>query len=139
MSRNLKLFMIAAAAAAFLGISVGLYMFNKPHEDVASAEADYSMSVDELFAAFSTDEATANEKYLNKIIEIEGVLGEKSDSPDGITAILSASGEMFGVSCAFVGEDASALNEVAVGSAVRIQGICTGYLTDVNLTRCVLK
>ncbi|MDX2248049.1 MAG: hypothetical protein SF052_14785 [Bacteroidia bacterium] len=138
MSRNLRIMLMIVAVSAFIGASAGIYMFNKPHEDVSSAQADYSLSVDELFIAFSNDETASNEKFLNKIVEVKGVIGEKSDSPEGVTLILNAKGEMFGVSCGFVGEDAAPLKDISVGSEVTVRGICTGFLTDVNLARCVL-
>ncbi|MEZ4776701.1 MAG: hypothetical protein R3D00_26230 [Bacteroidia bacterium] len=139
MSRSFKIFLIVGALAGFIGVSAAIYLFNKPHEDVSGAEVAYSLTVDELFTAFNSDEAAANEKFLNKIVEVNGMIGEKSDSPEGVTVILNATGEMFGVSCGFVGDDAAALRNLSAGEEITVRGICTGFLTDVNLTRCVLK
>lgn len=139
MSRNAKIILLFIAVAGFVGASAAIYMFNKPHEDVSGADAAYSLTVDELFTAFNSDETAANEKFLNQILEVKGTIGEKSDSPEGVTVVLNATGEMFGVSCSFVGEDATPLGNLSAGEEITVRGICAGFLTDVNLTRCVLK
>lgn len=139
MSRNLKIAVLLIVLAGFIGGSIGLYMFNKPHDDISSGSADYSMTATEIFSEFSNSEEAANARYLNKIIEVSGTVVEKSESGDGgYTLILEAEGEMGGVSCAFLAENASGLGTVEAGSKVSVRGVCTGLLLDVNLSRCVL-
>ena len=59
---------------------VGWSQYNKPHIDVNSVKADYILSAAILISDYSTDEMTADKKYVNKIIEINGNVSSVSGS-----------------------------------------------------------
>ena len=87
-----------------------------------------------LFTEFESDEATANEKYLNKTVQIKGIVEEVTETTEGgMTAVIKGEGDMFGVQCSFL-----EIEELKPGAEVSIRGKCTGYLMDVNLARCVV-
>lgn len=120
------------------GIGVALYLYHKPHKDIRRAPADFKTSAAALFEEYSDNESAANAKYLDKIIEVSGVIKEINNSEDGELSItLESESEMFGVICQmdpFTQHDLSGLTE---GHEVVLKGICTGMLMDVVLVRCV--
>ncbi len=121
-----------------VGLAVAYYMYNKPHEQMAGAKATYELSANELFSEFEGDEAAANEKYLDEVIEVEGTVKAVSQDEDGTVSItLSTDGDMFGVICQLDNLSTPKRTEFEVGEKVAFKGICTGMLMDVVLVRCV--
>lgn len=58
-----------------VGMSVGLYFYMyKDHRDVSTEEAKYSLTVAVLQSQFVNDLAGANAKYLDKAIEVSGII-----------------------------------------------------------------
>lgn len=121
------------------GLLIALYLYNKPHPNLASQKADIQVSSTALFQAFEADETAANDQYLNTLIEVEGKVAEKNATEDGgYTLVLGAAEQAFGVNCAFLPADSEGVDQLAVGDQVTIKGICAGMLMDVNLSRCIL-
>lgn len=120
-----------------LVLSAGIWFYryyHKPHVDVAGAVAEFSLSAAELWQEFDGDEANASQKYVNKVIAVSGQ----------ITAIKTENGEQFvgleasdlgGVNCKMLQVNPS----LKVGQRVLVKGICSGYLMDVMMLRCVIE
>lgn len=123
---------------ALIGAGIGVYLWNKPHENMDRAKTDVQISASELFTAFAENEAQANETYLDKVIAVTGKVREVSNSPEGITKVTLDSGdEMFGVICQLDELSDHQRTDFQPGEAVTFKGKCTGMLMDVVLVRCV--
>lgn len=110
------------------------YLKNKPHRDVTK-EQGIIVTADQIFTEFTTNEAAANQKYLNKAIEVTGEVGEVKKNQDNNTVVvLKTSDPIFGVNCTFK-EDPGA---VQAGNQVTFKGICTGFISDVVINEGVL-
>lgn len=130
-----KIILFVLLAGVLIGGAVGLYMWNKPHEQIEDTKG-IEMTVSELAAAFSNDEAKANEKYLNQAITVKGTVTETQQNQDGGLLILLA-GEDQGatVQCTMRDKDTKA----EVGETVTVKGKCTGSsLFGVLLSGCVM-
>lgn len=128
---------LAALALTLIGLAVAYYLWNKPHEDISAAKPDLSISATELFAAFETDEAAANTKYLDKVVEVAGTVAESGTNEDGSARVVLESGGMFGVACLLDPLAKHARMSFPVGEKIRLKGKCSGYNLDVQLDRCV--
>ncbi|MEM7656215.1 MAG: hypothetical protein AAF399_08815 [Bacteroidota bacterium] len=118
---------------------VGYRMYNKPHQDLAAASAEVQLSASELFVAFEQDEAKANAEYLDKLIEVNGTVAEITPTNDGgMVVVLRGETDMFGVSCSFLPDESTQAKAVQVGQNIHIRGLCSGYLMDVSLSRCII-
>ena len=123
---------------AVLGGVFGFYMYNKPHKNMNSARADLKLSAIQLFADFESDEVQANTKYLDKVMEVEGIVKEITQDENGMTTVtLEAGSEMFGVICQMDNLSKHKRTNFKEGEQVKFKGICTGVLMDVVLVRCV--
>lgn len=122
-----------------LGTSIVLYkIYNKPHIDIAVTEPDLSLDAEFITNEFISDENKANEEYLDQIIEIKGII-KRISYERGKTIISLGKEEMFGnVNCHMLPEENLELQNLKVGQTVTLKGICTGYLLNVILVRCVL-
>lgn len=133
---NTKNAIIAVVALALLGGVFGWMQYNKPHRDATSEKAAYQLTAPALFEAFELNEEEASEKYLNKLLEVSGTIGDYHVDEQGNASVLLESNDMlFGVKCML-----AELPEkpVATGHAVIIKGFCSGLNGDVEMTRCAL-
>ncbi|MFQ5448281.1 MAG: hypothetical protein ACE5FF_15250 [Saprospiraceae bacterium] len=129
------LFIIVVVAMA--GAGIGYLMYNKPHENMTRAKVDFKMTAAELFTTFEEDEAAANEKYLDKTIEVNGkVLDVKTDD-EGKTGVMLDAGGMFGVNCKLDDFTPPKRTGFQPGEEVTFKCKCTGVLMDVVMVRCV--
>ncbi|MFM2363297.1 MAG: hypothetical protein RLZZ316_2199 [Bacteroidota bacterium] len=134
LKRNWKKVMLFVIVLAVLAALVGYYQLNKPHKQ-ASVKADVEITAINLATAFETNEATANETYLDKVVAVTGQVSEISTNQQGFTVIVLKGTDMSGVSCTLLEKNAT----VEKNSTIRLQGFCNGYLTDVVLNRCILN
>lgn len=103
------------------------------------AKVDVALEASELFTAFETNEAEANEKYLDKIIKVSGTVKEVStDDKGNISVTLESGSEMFGVVCQMDDLTKHAKTNFEPGEQITFKGVCTGMLMDVVLVRCVV-
>ena len=134
MKKYLKYILILVLA----GVAIGLYMYNKPHQNISKAKADLEMTAPELFSDFENDETAANTRYLDKIVAIEGVVKAVTKDENGMTSVtLEAGSDMFGVICQLDDFSKHKRSDFQEGEKVKFKGICTGVLMDVVLVRCV--
>lgn len=134
----MKKILLIAGLLAFIGAGAAFFMYNKPHQNIRSAKADFKLTATELFSEYEANEAAANEKYLGKIIEVTGVVQEVKQDEEGRTGVtLEGGGMMFGVICKLDDFSNPKRTEFAEGEQVTFKGECSGMLMDVVLVRCV--
>jgi hypothetical protein len=132
-----KILIIVLAIAVVVGL-FAYYQFNKPHADIATAKPVASLTADELFSQFDSDEARANKNYSGKIIEVTGSVSsiEKGEKGD-VNVLMLVEGQMFGVAFNFDNEKTGP-GEFEEGKEFTIKGECAGMLSDVVLIRCII-
>jgi hypothetical protein len=134
----MKKILLIGLVLALVGAMVAYKMYNKPHADMAQVKAEAKLSAKSLFEAFDVDENAANEKYLGKIIEVEGEIN-KVDKKDGkIVSLGLETGDMLaGLTCSLDDVDYNHRQDFAIGNVVTLRCKCTGKLMDIELNRCV--
>ena len=121
------------------GGAYGYYLYSKPMADAGSVTADYKMSADSLFKYFDENETEANKKYLGKVIEVQGKIRDLSVGKKGEKNImLASSSDFFGINCELSKTQNEQFGKYKIGGSIKIKGECTGVLSDVVLTRCVI-
>ena len=135
----MKKLLLFIAVIVILGGGFAFYLYNKPVASIDSIDAALTISADELFSQFENNETEANSKYLGKIIEVHGKVKDFSIGDSGdLNLVLASGNEMFGINCGLAkGQDVRYKN-YQVGDSIKIKGECTGILSDVVLTRCVI-
>jgi len=119
------------------GLGVGFMIYNKPHQNMESAAPDFKMPATKLFTEFNANEAKANEQYLDKVIEVKGIVQSVSEEDGKVSITLDAGGLLGGVMCQLDGLSEHKRKTFEVGEIVQFKGRCTGMLMDVVLVRCV--
>ena len=110
-------------------LGAGLYLYNKPHRDVQSINADFQVEASRLVNEYLENSITANEKYLDdegesKIFEVSGVVNQISEDFNHQKVILLKSeNDSAGVSCTFTKETNGEDESFQVGDKVTIKGV----------------
>lgn len=101
-----------------VGIVTAIFVYNyiyQDHRDIKSEKATFTLTAQEMANAFASDEQAATEKYLNKTIEVEGVVEIAQEK-----TIMMSPGVFFALS-------ESNNNHTSVGATAQIKGRCIGY------------
>lgn len=120
-----------------IGGSIRYYLYNKPKPDIKKSNTDLSIASDSLLLSFENNEAEANKKYLNKVIEVEGkvVKIEDNQSKQRVIMLEAPSSIMGGyVSVTMDSSDKENYNSIKENDVVKLKCICNGYTMDVVLT-----
>ena len=132
----LLLFLVISFAAA----GYGFYLYHKKPADIRKETARYEISAAGLVDAFSKDETSANQKYLDKVIAVTGKVADvKIDSAGQATVFLDSGDPLAAVTCSFYNEEAATAKMVLRGAAITVKGKCTGKLMDVVLNKCSIS
>ncbi|MBI5913982.1 MAG: hypothetical protein HY842_01280 [Bacteroidetes bacterium] len=93
-----------------------------------------------FFDEFIQDETGANEKYLNKIIEVSGEVSTvRSGSQGSVAVVLKTNDPAFGVRCRLDQPPGSTTPTFQVGESVTFKCVCSGHVQDVEMVQCVEK
>ena len=121
-----------------LGIFIGYKMYNKPHINVAKKPVDINITANTLLANFSSDETKANTKYLDKIIAVKGMVTNVEFNGEKVAISLQTKEDFGSVVCYLVKDEVKKSAAIKEGQEVILKGICTGFLIDVILVKCVI-
>lgn len=118
-----------------IAIGVAWYVFRPAPTSVASLKPDIVVQdIPQLIAEFEVDENAANEMYLDKVMEVQGVVSDLYR--DQRSLIIYGDG-MSGVTCNF--QDNYVIPEIKVGQTIKVKGRCAGYILDLQLMECCVE
>jgi len=129
---------VAVILIFFLSLLYSLYLYNKPFRNVEKSKADIEISLKELIEEYKQDEVSANSKYLDKLIQIEGIITDISINNGNSVLTVSESKNNPSIICNMSPNYNVNALKLKIGDKVSVKGICTGYLLDIILINCVL-
>lgn len=130
--------LIGLILVTVIGIIIAVSMYFKPHQSMIRLSPEFMMTSDELLMTFETDEIAANEKLVDKVIEVSGIIGTVQTDNDGITVIISTDNPVSGIICEMDDLSSHKMEDLAEGETVKLKCLCTGYLMDVSMRRCIV-
>jgi len=113
------------------------HLFTETRPGLVNIKADVSINADELYNQFQVDETVANKKYLDKIIEVNGIVTDIEQTDSTLSIELKGT-ETGGVNCGIADVTNKKLS-FQKGSTISIKGRCSGFLMDVNMVDCVIE
>ncbi len=129
----LKKILIAIFLIILAGVAVGTFMWFKPHPKPNNG---IQVTSENLTREYNADEKTANIKYLNKPLEVSGIISTVTSNQDGNIVITLESGDpMAETQCTLADKNSKAVK----GQNVTIVGFCKGNNMGVVLTDCFIK
>jgi len=110
-----------------------------PDKNYSKVNADYTIQATALLSEFEKNESKANQKYMDKVVEVAGTIAEISKDQKGATVVALRNADAFsGVLCTLQDISDDAIQPYSVGKPIKIRGVCTGMLMDVVLNKCVI-
>ncbi len=125
---------------AFAGVLVYFYyqVEQPPNENSITSEAKVRIKSEDLLASFMLDEKRANATYVEKIIEVQGVIKNVTFFNNRYTVILQGGGEYMCIMCDMKNDQITQVQGLSIGDSVVLKGVCKGFLMDAILLNCVL-
>ncbi|WP_417591773.1 OB-fold protein [Owenweeksia hongkongensis] len=111
------------------GVGAYFYVFNKPHRDPSSETASYQISAEEIVSDFRNNQEAANEKYVDKVVEVSGTAMEITDSYIIMDNVLNCT--------ILAGHDVSGIQ---AGDEITIKGRVIAFddlLEEVKMDNCI--
>jgi hypothetical protein len=122
----LPLLVIGAVAAIYL-----YKEYNRKHKDTAKTKADYSLPASDLLAEFASNEKASGEKYMDKVLRVEGMIKDIIKDEKGFyTVLLGDTSSMSSVKCSIDSTHTSEADHLQKGTMLAVKGVCTGYTAD---------
>nr|WP_299000359.1 hypothetical protein [uncultured Allomuricauda sp.] len=130
----------------FIILIVGLFLLRylndtiqkESNENDISTEAELYVTSEDLVASFLSNEEQANAMYVEKTIEVEGIVKEVTFLNNRYTVLLQGSGEYMCIMCDMKEDQVVQAQTLSRGDSVVLKGICKGFLMDAILLNCVL-
>jgi hypothetical protein len=112
-----------------------VFQYSKTHHRNVADEVALMVTSAQIVKDFQSNEKTANSKYLNKAIEVKGVMLKEEKDQSGNTTLTLKSGDPFAnIFCTLK----PGFQIPKKDSVVVVKGICTGFLSDVVLNDAVV-
>lgn len=108
---------------------IGYNYIYQDHRDIESEKAEYSMTSDEITIKFSENAVQAEQTFLNKTIEVSGLVSEVNANE------ITIDDKVF---CQFSNMNQ---NTIEINSKIKIKGRVIGYddlLEQVKLDQCTI-
>jgi len=112
--------------------------YNRGLPDTNSLKPDFKINAAELIRQFESDEQKATRHYSDKTISVEGLIDNVQATDTSAIVFLNDGRSVASVMCSFAKESDEEVKNFSKGDHVNIKGICSGYLMDVVMVRCVV-
>ena len=121
-----------------IGVMVALNLFHQPHIDVKTSDAGIVISTQDILNDYQEDESLANNKYADQIIQIKGVISDISIEDGSSIIIFKDENGLSSVMCHMSPEENLKVLKLKRDKQITVKGICTGYLLDMIMVRCII-
>ncbi|HCE53971.1 MAG: OB-fold protein [Lutibacter sp.] len=136
-TRNFKILLIVLVLI-IISLFFIINLYNKPFIDIKKSNPELEVTAQEILDDYLADEYSANEKYVDNLIQIKGEIAEISfDKGVSIITLKDRSG-FSSIICHMLPEANLNVLKLKKGSQITIKGVCTGYLFDIMMVRCIL-
>ena len=137
---------LIAILLVILASAIYIYKeFNRTSTNVANESSAYTVTANELIQEFTRNNSLATQKYVGKIISVNGFVKDMSKDERGFYSIsLGDTAGMSSIRCSIDSIYSGTALSVRPGMNVNIKGNCTGYNEDellgldILLNRCLI-
>ncbi|WP_378174855.1 hypothetical protein [Aquimarina sp. SS2-1] len=113
------------------------YMEEDPNTSMFEAEMHISAKV--LLDVYKSDKDLANSTFIEKIIEVEGVVHKVTNVNNRYTVFLEGEEDQITyIMCDMQSDQNKKIGTIKSGETIKLKGIFKGFLKDAILLNCVL-
>lgn len=135
-SRNIKatIFLVTAGIVVVI-----IFLFlNTKDVDIRKAKTEMSVSTKEFIHGFEHRDRVAYKDYIEKAIEVNGVLHKITSKKDTYTLLLKGQEIDTFVLCEMKKDQNNAIMLLNKGDNIKIKGILKGFLQDAIILNCII-
>lgn len=137
LSRHIASFVVLAA---FLILAVGSTDTDTDTQKVQSQAPSYTLSANQLYNEYNSNEVAADSKYKGKIVIVTGTIQDiGKDIMDEAYIVIGGGGFLDGVQCTFTKGEQSTVARLSMGQQVRVKGEVAGKMGNVLVNKCSLQ
>ena len=137
--RKYKVIMVIALSIVVIACIYGYQEYTRKLPDTDKLKAAFTLNAADLIRQFTADEAKATVKYSDHVISVQGIIDSVQPADSIGTVFLKDGRSTTSVMCQFDKKDFQEMLGLQKGDLITIKGICSGYLMDVILVRCVVE
>lgn len=127
----LGLVLLTAASVAYY-----VFIYSANHRRDISDEKAIPITAVALVAIYNEDENGSNQKYLNKALEVEGMIKEIGQDQAGNTTVtIDGANDFSSVYCTLKEKP----DTIEKGNKITIKGLCIGFTSDVVITDAMVQ
>lgn len=141
MKKNLKKHIASLVVLVLLGIlAVGSTDTDTDTQKVQSQAPNYTISADQLYSDYNSNEVAADAKYKGKVVIVSGRIQDiGKDIVDDAYIIIGGEGFLDRVQCMFTKGQQSSVASLSKGQHVRVKGEVAGKMGNVLVNKCTLQ
>ncbi len=141
MKKNLKSNILSAFVLVALGIlAIGSTDTDTDTEEVQSQAPSYTLSANQLYREYDSNEVAADAKYKGKVVVVSGSIQDiGKDIMDEAYIVIGGGGFLDGVQCTFTKGEQSSISRLSKGQQVRVKGEVAGKMGNVLVNKCSLQ
>ena len=126
---------IIVAVVAVLGLAgTILYLFRPKQDCVCNERSSALINASDLYAAYETDEESANGKFTGKILTVNGTIETVTSDEAGNKIVEIQTNSTGIVSCSLCRKSSESFSSNP-GDEITVKGECAGFTFDVILIR----
>jgi hypothetical protein len=128
-------------AMFLIAVMAGIYEYreyNRGLPDTHHLKPDFKIEASDFVGKFESNEPQANALYTDKAISVHGVISSIQATDTSATVFLNDGSSVTSVMCQFGKGNNEQISKLKKGEVITIKGICSGYLMDVVMVRCVV-
>ncbi len=119
-------------------VYIAVTLLNKPHINISEKVPNHSIEATQVLQDFQSNETQANSKYLDQILQVTGTISDLDITNEKGVISLSADDSFGSILCHLDAKEITKTKTLKLGQSITIKGMCTGYLMDVILVKCVI-
>ena len=131
---SLLVILVVISVAAIYGYSE----YNRGMLDTHHLKPLFKINAQELLKQFEANEPEATSRYTDKTISVTGIVNYTNITDTSASIYLNDASSVSSVICVFQKNSYNECKKLKAGDSATIKGICSGYLMDVIMVRCVL-
>ena len=136
--RRYQIVVLVVSGILAFAVTYGFKEYNRTLADTQHLKADFQIDAVDFVREFETAESLATTQYSDKVINVRGFVISMEVTDTSGTVFLNGGSSQSSVMCQFDQKNFQNIKELRIGERVIIKGVCSGYLMDVVMMRCVL-
>ena len=136
--KKYRFFLLAVTLVAVITGIYGYREYNRGLADTHSLKSAFKIEASDFVGKFESNEPEANALYADKTVSVHGVVSAIQMTDTSGTVFLNDGSSVTSVMCQFGKESNQEIKNLKTGVHATIKGICSGYLMDVVMVRCVV-